>query len=172
MTDPGAKGLDEDGGERREPEDALGGEVLHPDDGREDPDDEQQPLQLVKELYELEGRRIGVQEGRNAVVMRSLEVSDRSDRRQLEFHTERLASEEREKTRAHGLARLVIMFGGGVVLLLLVLIMLMAFFGNEAQSDIAMTMIGEGGKAIGGAGFIFLVAAAVRRFLRPPPSSD
>ena len=64
------------------------------------------------------------------------------------------------------------MFGGGVVLLLLVLIMLMAFFGNEAQSDIAMTMIGEGGKAIGGAGFIFLVAAAVRRFLRPPPSSD
>ena len=61
-------------------------------------------------------------------------------------------------------------YGGAVVLLLIVLIMLMAFFGDEAQSDIAMTMIGAGGKAIGGAGFIYLVAAAVKRFLRPPPS--
>ncbi len=168
MTEPGARGPDEGSEEQQ----GLEGEVQPSDERSDDAGGDQQPLQIVRELYDLERRRIAVQEGRNSVAMRSLENSDQSDRRQFEFHTQRLASEERESLRAHKLARLVLVYGGGLVLLVLIFIMLMAFFGNADQSEIAMTMIREGAKAIGGAGFIYLVAIAVRRLIRPVPPSD
>ena len=123
-------------------------------------------LEMLKDAAELERRRLGTQKERNKIALRALEVSENSDRRQFEFHKEKLATEERARDKSHSLARLVIIFGGGATLLLVVLVIIMAFFGNEKQSEIAMTMIGVAGKAAGGAGFIYLVAAAVRRLTR------
>ena len=120
-------------------------------------------LEILKDAAELERRRLETQKERNKIAMRALEVSENSDRRQFEFHKEKLATEERARDKSHSLARMVVKFGGGAVLLLVVLVIAMAFFGNNEQSEIAMTMIGVAGKAAGGAGFIYLVAAAVRR---------
>ena len=128
-----------------------------------------EPLQVLKTLrhiIELEERRVGVQEDRNRIAMRVLEVSDSADQRQHNYHMEGLAAEERQKEKSRSLARLVIMIGGGSVLALAALVTGMAFFGDEAQSRIALTMAREVAKALGGAGFIFLVAAAIRRLMQ------
>ena len=48
-----------------------------------------EPLQVLKALrhiIELEERRVGVQEDRNRVAMRALEVSDSADQRQHNYH--------------------------------------------------------------------------------------
>ena len=137
------------------------------------PEDEVQPLaeplqvlKTLRHIIELEERRVGVQEDRNRVAMRALEVSDSADQRQYNYHMERLATEERQKEKSRSLARLVIMIGGGSILALAAVVIGMAFFGDEAQSRIALTMTKEVAKALGGAGFIFLVVAAVRRLMQ------
>ena len=164
MTDPGQGDANGGDGGQEEAGEVLDGEVLSPGDG-------QAALQLVKQLADIEGRRIGVQEGKNQVAMRALEVNEKSDLRQFEFHRERLASNEQDRKRSHTLARLVILYGGGAVLLIVALILGMAFFGDTAQSEIAMTMVKEGAKWVGGAGFIFMVATGLRRLLRSDPPS-
>ena len=162
MTDPEPDGGDVELGDSNEPNGP--GTAL---ERQNQPTEEfLEALHVVKKLAELEERRIAVQEGRNQVAMRALEVNENSDQRQFQFHTERIASEERGRSKAQGLARTVVIYGGGAAILLVAFVMLMAFFGNEAQSSIAMTMVREGAKAIGGAGFLFLLAAGVRRLLR------
>ena len=140
------------------------------DEAREDEvqplDEPRQVLKALRHIIELEGRRVGVQEDRNRIAMRALEVSDSADQRQYNFHLESLAAEERQKEKSRSLARLVITIGGGSVLALAALVIGMAFFGDEAQSRIALSMVKEIAKALGGAGFIFLVAAAIRRLMQ------
>lgn len=159
MTDRRPPDADEEG---KEP---LDGEVLPPDDLP-------QALQVIKELSEIESRRIGVQEGRNQVAMRALDVNESSDQRQFQFHMERLATDERDRTASRTLAKSILKYGGGAVGLLIALIIVMAFFGDARQSDIATAMIEKGAEALGGAGFIYLIAAGVRRLLRGHSSTD
>ena len=123
-------------------------------------------METLRNIVELEGRRVGVQEGRNKIAIRALELGESADQRQYNYHMERLAAEERQKEKSRGLARLVILIGGGSVLTLAALVTGMAFFGDETQSDIALTMVKEVAKALGGAGFIFLVFAAIRRLMQ------
>ena len=140
------------------------------DETREDEvqplDEPRQVLKALRHIIELEGRRVGVQEDRNRIAMRALEVSDSADQRQYNFHLESLAAEERQKEKSRSLARLVIMIGGGSVLALAALVIGMTFFGDETQSRIALAMVKEVAKALGGAGFIFLVAAAIKRLMQ------
>ena len=56
----------------------------------------------------------------------------------------------------------LIVGGFAAVLFLLVY---MVFYGGEAQSDNAMKMLSEGAKALGGAGFIFLMYGGLKRFI-------
>ena len=123
-------------------------------------------VKTIATMADLEGRRIGVQEERNKVVMRALEVSENTDKREFEFHSKRLESEERGRDKSYSLARLVVIYGGSAAVSLVAFVVGMAFFGSEDQSAIALRMIGEGSKAAGGAGFLYLVWAAVRRLVR------
>ena len=123
-------------------------------------------VEVIREIAEVERQRAEQQESRNRIALRALEVSENSDRRQFEFHKEKLATEERAREKSHSLAWTILRFGGGVILLLIVLVIVMAFFGNEDQSRIAMEMIEVAGKAAGGAGFVYLVAVGVRRLVR------
>ena len=160
MSEPGQSDPSEGDAGQEQTDEAISGEVVSADDAAT-------ALQLIKQIADLEGRRVGVQEGRNQVALRALEINEKSDQRQFEFHKERLASEERDSKRSHALARSVIFYGGGAAALVLALILGMAFFGNEAQSQLAMAMIEEGVEVMGGAGFIFLVAYGLRKLLRP-----
>lgn len=126
----------------------------------------QQVLKTLRHIIELEERRVGVQEDRNRIAKRALEVSASADQRQYNYHMESFAAEERQKEKSRSLVRLVIMIGGGSVLGLAALVIGMAFFGDESQSRIALTMVKEVAKALGGAGFVFLVAAAIRRLMQ------
>ena len=161
MTEPAGNDRVEDDSEKTRHEGATSveGDLVHPDNSPN-------VLEVIKDIVEVERQRVGAQEARNKIALHALEISENSDRRQFEFHKEKLATEERAREKSHSLARTILRFGGGAVLLLVVLVIVMAFFGNEEQSRIAMKMIEVAGKAVGGAGFIYLVAVGVKRLIR------
>jgi len=115
---------------------------------------------------QLETRRINMQESRNPIAMRAIEASDAADRRQFEFHNERIRSEERSRDKKHSLVRMLMVWGGGFMIVMVLLTVGAALFGTEHQSSIAMQMIAESAKALGDAGFIFLVIAGVKRLIQ------
>ena len=166
MTDPGPHGgPGGNGDEPRKEDEALDGEVLRPGELP-------QTLQLLKDLSEIEGRRIGIQEGRNQVAMRALEVNENSDKRQFDFHMARLATRERDGERSRALASTVLGFGGTAVVAVIGLILGMAFFGSPDQKETAALLIEKGINALGGGGILLLIAAGLRRLLRTTPPSD
>ena len=158
-ADQAPSGADGGGNGSEQAGESLDGEVLSPDDPLT-------PLRLVKQFADMEGRRIGVQEGKNRVAMRALDVHEKANQRQHEFHTERLASEERGRNKSYALARVVVVYGGGALLAISVLILILLFFGSEVQSELAMTLLKEGFQALGGAGVVLLVAMGIRWLLR------
>ena len=58
--------------------------------------------------------------------------------------------------------RLII--GGFAVVLFMLLYMV--FYGSKAQAGNAMKILSEGAKALGGAGFIFLVYSGLKRLIK------
>lgn len=58
------------------------------------------------------------------------------------------------------------MGGGSVVVVLIFLLVVMAFFGTGSQSGIAVRMMTELGKILGGAGFLYLLSTIVRFLLK------
>ena len=97
--------------------------------------------------------------------MRALEVNENSDRRQFEFHRERIASAERGRDKSHSLARIVVIYGGLALIALVAFVLYLAFYGTEQQTQVAITMIIEGAQALGGAGFFFLIWTAIRSLI-------
>ena len=148
---------------------AEGGFLTKPVSGP--PDNASQPqldqlIETFSKIADLEGRRIGVQEERNKVAMRALEVSENSDRRQFEFHSKRLESEERGRDKSHSLARDVLRAVGFGVATILALVLGMAFFGGTEQSNIALDLMRDGGKAVGGGSALLLLVAGLRHLMR------
>ena len=62
--------------------------------------------------------------------------------------------------------RISLMAAGGVLLALFALVLVMAFFGDARQSDLALRMLTVGGQALGGGGFVLLVAFGINRLVR------
>ena len=163
MTEPTGNGNDlvdgNDEKDRLDDAESAGGELV-------DADDISNVLAVIRNVAEVERRRVEAQEARNKIALRALEVSENSDLRQFEYRKEKLATEERAREKSHSLARTVLRWGGGAALLLGAFVISMAFFGNEEQSRIAVEMIEVAGKAMGGAGFIYLVAVGMRRLTK------
>ncbi|MDE2786553.1 MAG: hypothetical protein OXL37_07810 [Chloroflexota bacterium] len=79
------------------------------------------------------------------------------------------ADGQMDDTRYQGnllLARVSLVVVGGVLLALLALVLVMAFFGDARQSDLALSMLTVGGQALGGGGFVLLVAFGINRLIR------
>ena len=62
-----------------------------------DLEDDQPPMttEIIKDLIKIEQERIRSQDRRTEVALKAVEASDASDKRQFEYHTQRLQSEER-----------------------------------------------------------------------------
>ena len=90
-----------------------------------------------------------------------MEIGQQENQRHYAFLSEQLKVQEEQNKRSHRLARLII---GGVGLVLL-LLLYMVFFGSEAQVGKAEKILTEGAKALGGAGFIFLVYGGLKRLI-------
>ena len=104
---------------------------------------------------------IAIQRERNELVARALDIDQQEIQLSYEYDSKELEVQNEQNKRAHRLVQQI--FGGfGVVVLLL---LYMAFFGNDDQSGKAMKMLSEGAKALGGAGFIFLIYSGLKRLI-------
>ena len=114
---------------------------------------------------ELERERLAIQREQQAVARRSWEVTDASDRRQNETIVKGIEADTDKDKRRHRLAIIVLLTAVGIPALFLLLLLLMAFFGNSAQSDIALRILTVAGTGIGGAGVVFLVGYGINRLI-------
>lgn len=130
----------------------------------EDPDD-LLPVQIGV-MFDLEQQRIAVQREQIQIALRGLEIIESSDQRQYDFAVQKLNADDEQSKRQHRLAWLSLLIVGGGFLILLLLVLAIAFWGNEKQSEIAISILTVGGQALGGGGFIFAVAYAIGRLIR------
>lgn len=121
---------------------------------------------LFDDMLELERQRLKIQDRRTDIAQQVLEVSDKADVRQYEYHMERLRTGEKASQRGHGLAKTVFYWGGGAAFLLAALLFWALFFGDAEQSKAALTMITTIGTGLGGGGFLFLIIRALRYLLQ------
>lgn len=125
--------------------------------------DSQQPevVSADDRQYELATQIVAERRERNAINERALEVAQQEIQLNDDFLSKQTEVQDEQNKRAHRLVRLIV---GGVGFVLL-LLLYMVFFGSEAQVGKAEKILTEGTKALGGAGFIFLVYGGLKRLI-------
>lgn len=130
-------------------------------DKTSDGDKRQEVVAADDRQYELAAELIELQRERHELARRFLEIAQQETQLDYDLSSKELEIEDEQNKRAHRLVRLIVGGVGGVLLLLLY----MVFFGSEAQVGKAEKILTEGAKALGGAGFIFLVYGGLKRLI-------
>ena len=117
-------------------------------------------------LADLERERLALQREQQSVALRSWEVMDNADRRQNETAVRGIEAENEQDKRRHVQVIIAVCLGIGAPVALLALILVTALFGGERQSQIALDVLRVVGIALGGGGFVFLVAFGINRLMR------
>lgn len=112
----------------------------------------------VHDLVEIEKERI-------KSVRMAIEVNDASDQRAFDYHMARLDSETKLKAEQIKIARAVIYGGATIATLITMLLFWLLFFGSEAQSHIASSLIEKLVAAFGGVGLYLLGKHAFNRLI-------
>lgn len=135
--------------------------VLVPRD--EDLEQSDRQMWAFKQLIELERQRVDSNNRRTDVAVKAIAASDASDKRQYEYHVEKLRQGADERKGRHGSA---VKFAWAVFALAVVsgaFVVGMLFFGNDSQRDAAETLLRTIGTAVGGAGAFWLAKEAFQR---------
>ena len=130
-------------------------------DKNSDGDKRQEVVAADDRQYELATELIELQRERHDLARRYLEISQQETQLDYDLASKEIEIEDEQNKRSHRLVKLIV-GGVGVVLLLLLYMM---FFGSEAQVGKAEKILTEGAKALGGAGFIFLVYGGLKRLI-------
>lgn len=124
------------------------------DVARADTDADQ--FELFEALVQIERERIQSQNSRTEVALRAVEVSDASDRRQYEFHKQKLESDERMQKARLALGAWVALGIGAILSVFVLTILYMAFFGTESQAGLALQLLVWVFTALGGGGLLLV----------------
>lgn len=116
-------------------------------------------------LTELERERLAIQREQQAVALRGWEIADNIDRRQNETLVKGIDAETEKDKRRHGLLVGALLMAVGIPSIFLLLLLGAAFFGNPAQSSIALRILSIVGTGVGGAGVLFLIGFAINRLI-------
>ena len=106
----------------------------------------------MADIADQERQRVSVQ---REVAMRTLDVAENSEQLQYDLSIKQIESTDNQHRRRYGLARLIVIIlsiAGIVFLAVIAAVVAMVFFGDEAQRQVALTMLGYGFAAIGGGG--------------------
>ena len=123
-------------------------------DKTSDGDKRQEVVAADDRQYELAAELIELQRERHELARRYLEIDYDLSSKEIEI-------EDEQNKRSYRLVRLIV---GGFAAVLFLLVY-MVFYGSEAQSDNAMKILSEGAKALGGAGFVFLIYSGLKRLI-------
>lgn len=117
-------------------------------------------------FLQIERERIDSQNRRTQVASQAGAASNDAVKRHLEFEMAKLAAEDSASKRKDNLARIVIFAFGSFVAVVASLFLYMAFFGNSAQSAIAIEILKVLAVGGGGYGLISGLAGFIRRLMQ------
>ena len=123
-------------------------------------------VSAISNMAEQEQQRLSVQ---REIALLGAETAEKSEQRNFDLSLRQIEAEDNRHSRRYGLGRLIVTFVGIaflVALLLTVLVVAMAFFGNESQSQTALTILGYGVAAVGGGGAVIIVVYFVNALSR------
>ncbi|MEZ5573513.1 MAG: hypothetical protein R3E64_16065 [Halioglobus sp.] len=120
----------------------------------------------ASEVLDVERERIKVQDRRNDVMLAAIKANDDSDKRQHDFHMQRITDNHSIQVAKTKSATKLIwgLLGSACVFFSAMLYML--FFGDNSQSYLAMAALKLVLTAGGGAGVYVLVAKMVQRLYK------
>jgi hypothetical protein len=124
---------------------------------------DQQELFPAAAFLQIERQRIDSYNRRSEVASQAVAASNEANKRQFEYQMAKLAAEESASKRKDVLARIVVIGLGIFGVILASLFLIMAFFGNAAQSTIALQILKVLGVGGGGYGIISGLASLIRR---------
>ena len=117
-------------------------------------DDPRQPDMFPAELIALERDRINSQDKRTEVARAAVDAQLESDKRQFDYHMARLNNEESDNRRKFTFASRYLWALFGVATVVFLFLVGVAFFGNPAQSALAMQILRTLGHIATGAGLL------------------
>ena len=112
---------------------------------------------LLQELVALERQRLDITNRRTEIAHKVVEAADAADKRQYDYHVEKLRREtEERKERRRSIFKIVWAMGVGGALVG-ALLLLMLFFGTDAQRETAAELLRTVLTGLGGAGVLWLL---------------
>ena len=119
----------------------------------EDPEVQNAPLQLLKELLELEKARVAGSNAQAEIARESLRVTDKENQRRFDFNKERITIDGAHRTRSWGSKTKMIWTGIVVAVVVLAIMLSAAFLGDDGQRGTALALTGY---LLSGGGFFGL----------------
>ena len=120
----------------------------------------------VDKLCALEHQRIESVNRRTDVALKAIEATEAADKRQFEYHLEKLRTSVQERSENRRSVLKLVWMIGGVLIFVTAFILLMSFFGSDTQQDVAMTILRTVATGLGGAGVIWMLRALLVRAMK------
>ena len=118
-----------------------------------------------KEILDLERERLRSADRRTDAVRLAIECNNDADKRMFDFHMARIQSESGLKHEQLKLTRLITISGGIVAASIIVLLFGMLFFGDERQSELALSLLKNLATALSGIGLYLLGKTALGKLV-------
>ena len=120
---------------------------------------------FARQLIAAEVARTKAHERRTDVAMRMVEAADSADKRQFEFHRDRLEKEDGQANRRLNIVATPVYAIVALLVLFICLVLYMMFFGDSEQAATAKDLLRVVMAAGGGGGIAILIYEFVRTFL-------
>ncbi len=121
---------------------------------------------IIKSILEIEHQKIAVADGRNQVILKSVEFEEDANKREFEISIKRLETEDKHRTNAHNLAKYLCIGGSISIVIIMFLLLYFTFSGTASQSEyaiMALKILAIGG---GGYGIVSAIGNALKQVLQ------
>ena len=119
----------------------------------------------VAELLALERERIASQDRRTAVAQHAIDAGDAADKRQYDYHIEKLRRDDEARTRRHASGIAIVWALLAAAIGFVGFVCWMIFAGNDTQRALASELLETVVTGAGGFGIGWILLNGIRRFL-------
>lgn len=116
-------------------------------------------LALAKDMVELEKAKVSAE-------FKAIEASDEQDKRRATFLAQRIRLEDEADQRRTKIVWRTMLGLFGLASTAGALVLWMAFWGEESQREIAISILATGGTGLGGFGVIYAVSKGIQSLLK------
>jgi len=125
----------------------------------------QEDFSLVAELIVIERERIASRDRRTDVMRRAIDAGDAADKRQYDYHVEKLRLDDDDRKRRHSSGIAIVWTLLAVTIAFIGFLCWMLFAGDEAQRAVADRLLETVLTGLGGFGIGWVLLNGIRRFL-------